>query len=479
MAIPQLAREFGVTEEVAFDWEAGRSLPPDRVSRTLRLIADFSDAPPPIPPIAALTGTGTTRNARSGTFVDNMRLPIHRWYRYSAGFSAGWVEQLLSARQAAGIVDTLLDPFAGSGTALLAAQRVGVRSIGLEAHSFVRRIAATKLDRAIDSSAYLALVGQVVDLARSDSRGSDIGTPSLLEKCYSTEALSQLKRLRVAVIEQVPSRGGIGELVWLTLTAILRETSGVGTAQWQYVLPNKTKAKVSEPFGAFMAKARQIAGDLSSMPSRVTSPASTMLLEHDARDEMAFHGLDDEVSLIVTSPPYPNNYDYADATRLEMTFWGDVRSWSDLHGVIRQHLICSCSQHSAAAAVDLDELISNPLLDPIRDEIQLVCGELAALRSQRAGKKTYHTMIATYFIDMARVWGALRRPCRADADICFVIGDSAPYGVHVPVDRWLAALAEAAGFRDSRFEKLRDRNLKWKNRKHRVPLQEGRLWLRG
>jgi hypothetical protein len=24
-------------------------------------------------------------------FLDNMRLPVHRWFRYSAGFSAEWV----------------------------------------------------------------------------------------------------------------------------------------------------------------------------------------------------------------------------------------------------------------------------------------------------------------------------------------------------------------------------------------------------
>ncbi|MDX8414383.1 MAG: hypothetical protein R8J85_09885 [Mariprofundales bacterium] len=30
--------------------------------------------------------------ARSGTFTDNMKLPIHRWFRYSAGFSAEWVQ---------------------------------------------------------------------------------------------------------------------------------------------------------------------------------------------------------------------------------------------------------------------------------------------------------------------------------------------------------------------------------------------------
>jgi hypothetical protein len=44
---------------------------------------------------------------------------------------------------------------------------------------------------------------------------------------------------------------------------------------------------------------------------------------------------------------------------------------------------------------------------------------------------------------------------------------------------WMGRLAVAAGFADFRFEKLRDRNIKWKNRKHRVPLSEGRLWISG
>ena len=51
----------------------------------------------------------------------------------------------------------------------------------------------------------------------------------------------------------------------------------------------------------------------------------------------------DIIDLVVTSPPYANNYDYADATRLEMTFWGEVRSWGDLHGAVRQFLMRSSS----------------------------------------------------------------------------------------------------------------------------------------
>jgi hypothetical protein len=97
----------------------------------------------------------------------------------------------------------------------------------------------------------------------------------------------------------------------------------------------------------------------------------------------------------------------------------------------------------------------------------------------KGGKKTYHTMVAAYFADMAKVLIRLRSVCKTGAQLGFVIGDSAPYGIHVPADVWLGRLAITAGFDSFSFEKVRDRNVKWKNRKHRVPLHEGHLWIKG
>jgi hypothetical protein len=36
----------------------------------------------------------------SSTFTDNMKLPVHRWFRYSAGFSAQWVESVITHAKA-------------------------------------------------------------------------------------------------------------------------------------------------------------------------------------------------------------------------------------------------------------------------------------------------------------------------------------------------------------------------------------------
>jgi hypothetical protein len=139
----------------------------------------------------------------------------------------------------------------------------------------------------------------------------------------------------------------------------------------------------------------------------------------------------------------------------------------------------SCSQHTPEKNHDLRDILGAPELDSIRPEIEEVCRQLSDIRATKGGKKTYHLMIAAYFRDIAFVWLALRRVCTSSSRVCFVIGDSAPYGVYVPVVAWVEKLALAAGFSHCTFEKTRDRNIKWKNRKHRVPLQEGRFWAWG
>ncbi len=73
----------------------------------------------------------------------NMSLPIHRWFRYSAGFSANWVQEVLD--EYANAETKVIDPFAGSGTVQLQCGFKNIPSIGLDPHPFVSRIAKAKL----------------------------------------------------------------------------------------------------------------------------------------------------------------------------------------------------------------------------------------------------------------------------------------------------------------------------------------------
>lgn len=411
-------------------------------------------------------------DSTSGSFVGNMRLPVHRWFRYSAGFSGAWAGDLIS-REARGKNLRVFDPFAGSGTTLVAAEHCGVESMGIDSHPFVARVAQAKLAYRSSPAAYRRQAERVLDGALA-GRGSLESYSPLIRKCYSDAALDQLDRLRRSV-ERTSGDSEADKLVWLTLISILRSTSRVGTANWQYLLPNRRKARVLEPFGAFKKMTRVIDDDMR-LYEHLSGPRAKFLLD-DART--CAEAPSDRFNLVVTSPPYPNNYDYADATRLELAFLGEVRAWGDLQEAIRRHLLRSCTQHVPNKAVDLPRVLDHPRLAPIGDELRTVCNELGEIRLTRGGKKTYHNMVACYFLDLACVWTALRRVCSSPCKVCFVIGDSAPYGVYVPVVDWFTRLACAAGFEAATFEKTRDRNTKWKNRKHRVPLCEGRLWVEG
>jgi hypothetical protein len=411
--------------------------------------------------------------SRSGTFIDNMALPVHRWFRYSAGFSAQWVEHVLSD-WGFGSNHIILDPFAGSGTVSVTCDSLGIDSIGVEAHPMVARICRAKLLWATPIKPFTDFARQVLQNSRSQK--SDIQDyPDLIHRSYDNATLTLLDQLKLSWLS-LRNDDPESELVWLALTAILRSTSKAGTAQWQYILPNKTKKKILQPLLAFEQQIENMGMDMRHIQRRaVQSRAQT--ISGDARTLSGT--ITKPVDGVITSPPYANNYDYADALRFEMTFWGDVKCWGDIHSSVRRHLLVSSSQHASSERLKAEELLKSERISAIREELTSVVQSLAETREYHGGKKHYHTMIAAYCRDIGESLHQLRKVCRPGAKMCWVIGDSAPYGVYCPIDEWIAQMALSVGFHSYRFEKLRDRNIKWKNRKHRVPLKEGLLWIEG
>ncbi len=217
-------------------------------------------------------------SANSSTFVDNMALPVHRWFRYSAGFSALWVRDAIRSAKALALGPVrVLDPFAGSGTVLVEAAAAQVSSVGVESHPFVARVARVKVQSQADGRSFREYGREL--LQRADQIAGKVdGYPALIRKCYPDEPLAQLDRLRSAWLERQGET--YTELGWLALAAILRQCSPVGTANWQYVLPKKSKAKTSHPFAAFQVKVEQMSFDLAQ---RQGSPESSTLIQGDAR----------------------------------------------------------------------------------------------------------------------------------------------------------------------------------------------------
>jgi DNA modification methylase len=419
--------------------------------------------------------TNKIKKDNSTSFVNNMSLPMHRWYRYSAGFHAEWVEQLIKEKtKDINEKFRIYDPFTGSGTVLLTSDKLGFESYGVDPHPFISRVVEAKLLWDTDFDLFVDYAGKVLNESKK-KKGFTENYPELIKKCYPEDILYMLDALK-SVLEEKKDDSNEHKLTWLAFVSILRTCSTAGTAQWQYILPNKTKKLKNHPFETFEKKINIMYEDMKFMQS-CSSKSKAKFFRQDCREQNSVP--DKSIDLVITSPPYANNYDYADATRLELTFLGEIEKWGDLQDYVRKYLMRSCTQHVSKLRKETFEIIKDDKLKCIYDEIFEVCKKLEGEREYRSGKKNYHTMIATYFLDIAKVWIDLRRVCKENSEVCFVIGDSAPYGVYVPVDEWMGKLALAAGFKEYKFDKTRDRNVKWDNRTHKKPLKEGRLWVKG
>jgi SAM-dependent methyltransferase len=73
---------------------------------------------------------------RDPAFRDNKSLPIHRWVPWIAGYSAVFVDDVLSAYVPAGKTALVLDPFCGVGTTLLQAVLRGHQAIGFDLNPY-------------------------------------------------------------------------------------------------------------------------------------------------------------------------------------------------------------------------------------------------------------------------------------------------------------------------------------------------------
>ncbi len=420
-----------------------------------------------------------------GTFKDSLRAPIHNWFTYPAGFSYKAVESSIHTNDIRS-GQVIYDPFMGSGTTNLVAKKLGIHSYGVEAHPFVFRIARTKMNWEIDREEIALALREVEAQVKSQKRnfdGTDIQEflqkefPELVLKCYENITLLDLLFIRKAIAEGALSQQ-VKDLFFVGLTSLLRQVSTAATG-WPYIAPNKQKTTSlnKDAMYEFSRQIKKMANDIRTTILEATKDYRDYFHKIYNADSRHTQELipDSCVDHVFTSPPYLNNFDYADRTRLELYFWGEAKNWGEISGNIRTKLITS-----ATTQISRDDPRYN-----LSDGLQAACPEvfaflqksvsrLSEIRLTRGGKKSYDHLVSGYFNDMFQIIPEVYRVLKPGTKAVFVLGDSAPYGVHIPTDDLVGKIGLGIGFSDYRIDVLRERGGKWKDnpQRHDVLLRE-------
>jgi hypothetical protein len=346
----------------------------------------------------------------------------------------------------------LVDPFAGAATAGTAIVNRGVAFRGLEAHPLIAELAQLKFACPGDPARLVDLgrrIAQTIDASDTESE------TELVRRSFSPQVLSTLVGLRRAI--QADQSEWALYLKW-ALLGVLREVASI-RAGWPYQMPTQSRRPIAKnPRHRFLLRVERMAEDLES----VEIPADGLVKCADARLSASWSDLlgDEALDACVSSPPYLNNFDYADATRLELYFWGVVASWHAMTRVVRDGLVVGSTQQTTqGGAAKAKTWLSrfpelSAALDPVREA-------LLVQRRERPRGKEYDSLLMMYFADLGKVLGNLFERLDVGAPVAFVIGDSAPYGVYIDTPKLIGLLSQVIGFESVSDEPIRQRGLRW------------------
>jgi len=416
-----------------------------------------------------------------GTFRESLRAPVHGWFTYPAGFSFKAVKHSIDQADLQIGKSTIYDPFMGSGTTNLVAKSLGYNSIGVEAHPFVYRITQSKMNWEINfeelNAALEKIQKQVSKTERPDKLVEHLTEefPELILKCFLPETLFDLLVIR-NTINKLKLSDSITEFLRTALICVLRDVSIAATG-WPYIAPKKVKITSMSKKGweTYKNRVYKMYGDIVEIKRKAFKGKSKhQIIYGDSRNTVG-QIADESADHIFTSPPYLNNFDYADRTRLELYFMGDAKNWGEISDQIRTKLMTSATTQIHRGNVKYKFLEGFKFECP--DQFSFLSNavqQLSELRLTKGGKKSYDLMTIGYFNDIYQIIKDNFRILRPGSKALYILGDSAPYGVHIPTDELIGQIGVAIGFTNYKIQNLRERGGKWaKNpQRHSVMLRE-------
>ncbi len=348
--------------------------------------------------------------------------PVHRWFTFPHSFSPELVHTLIDEWNL-GPNDTLLDPFAGAGTTILAAKEKGVSARGYDLSPLA--VFVSKVKTAEYSSSRLADL--LERLGRRVSNRSQLPLKTkygdLVMKALSGGRIQAFDQIKYE-IEKLPPGGSDFFLLALlaTLPAYSDAVAAGGWLKWirRRVNPGKIPA-------SFLAMAEDMISEIP--PKNMTLAGKWLVRQSDAR---ALPEKDGVFTAVITSPPYPNRHDYTRVFGLELMF--------------------AFSDPQSLKQIRYQSFHSHPEAHPTRPD-HVGYGEPRSLKDALRALEGKHPdprvlkMLKGYFLDMFLSLKEMRRVCREGARIALIVGNAQYNGIAFMVDELTAEIGEQAGLR--------------------------------
>lgn len=366
-----------------------------------------------------------TNKKLSGTFVMNRAEPIHRWYGYIEGYSSALVEDELDKLYDRNI-ETIYDPFGGTGTTLLSASQRNITPYYSETNPFMNSVAQTKINDVIDvghDTKQIHSIEHFRDKIASGILLHNVMSWDGFEKYYSEDALKEIVTIKAEIEKQNDS--AVKDILMLTLSSVLVECSKMIRRGDLRFAKEREKKCTPSVLKTFVCKLDDVIYDIKEYGDSVKK--KVVPLAEDSRDVTQ----KDLVDCVITSPPYLNGTNYIRNTKLELKLNDYVVSEKDLAYFHSKGIVAGINNVSKRN----EKIECIPLVTPYIDELKKVSYD-----------KRIPTMVGSYFYNMNQVFEKLHNIMRNKSVFIMDIGDSQFAGVHIPTHELLCSLCEDFGF---------------------------------
>lgn len=406
-----------------------------------------------------ITPTDRRRISTEANKLGSTDRAAHDWYRFVLSYPPHLVRDYL-ARFDASPERFVLDPFCGTGTTIVECKKLGVPSIGVEAHPMAHFASATKVDWDVDPHELENSSWGIAKAAIDELEASGIiddPSPALIaempdrrklrtlspeiQKLLLTNSISPLPLHKALVLRDVIRSRGSERCRSHQLLALAKAlVTTVGNLEFGPevgVGPAKADAPV---VSRWLRLIQEMADDLRLLKPLALTPSKAH--RADSRN-IAKLIAPESTDIVITSPPYPNEKDYTRTTRLETVLLGFVTSKKELQA-LKRTMVRSNTRGVYKGDSDHD-LVAN------HSEIQRIAAAIEARRIE-LGKtsgfeRLYAKVTKLYFGGMARHLADLRRVLRPDAQLAYVVGDQASYlRIMIRTGQLLASIAEPLGY---------------------------------